>query len=157
MTMTKSLPALAVLLGIGGLLAFIACGVLAVTPSGERGAQALAAYGAVILAFLGGVHWGFALPEPSGRGERLRLSLGVLPSLAGWVALLLTLAVNAEAGLGLLLIGFVATTLVEARGADAGLVPLGYMRLRYGLSALVVTVLTVVLVLRLLRVSFLLW
>ena len=155
--MTRQLPAFAVLLGLAGLLPFIACGLLAITPAGDRGAQALAAYGAVILAFLGGVHWGFALPEPSGRGERSRLSLGVLPSLIGWVALLLTVAVNASAGLGLLLIGFVATTLVEARGAAAGLVPRGYMRLRYGLSGLVVTVLSIVLVLRLLGVSFLLW
>ena len=155
--MTRQLPVLAVLLGLAGLLPFIGCGLLAVTPSGERGAQALAAYGAVILAFLGGVHWGFALLEPSGRGERLRLSLGVLPSLVGWVALLLSIAVNADAGLGLLLIGFVATTLVEARGAAAGLIPSGYIRLRYGLSGLVVTVLTIVLVLRLIGVSFLLW
>ncbi len=155
--MTRQLPTLAVLLGLAGLLPFVACGVLALTPSGDRGAQALVAYGAVILAFLGGVHWGFALLEPSGHGERARLSLGVLPSLVGWVALLLSIAVNASAGLGLLLIGFIATTIVEARGVAAGLTPSGYMRLRYGLSGVVATVLITVLVLRLLGVSFLLW
>ena len=155
--MTRRLPSFAVLLGLAGLLPFIACGLLATTPSGARGAQALVAYGAVILAFLGGVHWGFALLEPSGRGERARLSLGVLPSLVGWVALLLSIAVNADAGLGVLLIGFIATTLVEARGAAANLIPAGYMRLRYGLSGVVVTVLAIVLVFRLLGVSFSPW
>ena len=77
--------------------------------------MALVAYGAVILAFLGGVHWGFALPEPSGRGERARLVLGVVPSLVGWVALLLLVCVDSAAGLGLLLVGFIGTTVVEAR------------------------------------------
>ncbi len=90
----------------------------------------------MILAFLGGVHWGFALPEPSGRGERARLGLGVLPSLAGWVALLLTFAASVEAGLALLVV-VLATTAVEARATSAGLVPRAYMMLRYGLSATV--------------------
>ncbi len=52
----------------------------------------------MILAFLGGVHWGFALPEPSGRADRARLGLGVVPSLVGWVALLLVVAVSARRG-----------------------------------------------------------
>ncbi len=146
--MNRRLPTLALLLGIAGLIPFLGFGVLSATPDGDRAALALAAYGAVILAFLGGVHWGFALPDPSGRGERARLGLGVLPSLVGWVALLLVIAVNVGAGLAVLLLGFVATTAVEARGAAAGLVPRGYMALRYGLSATVVTVLAIVLVLR---------
>jgi hypothetical protein len=147
--MSRRLPFLALLLGIAGLVPFIACGLYATTQNGSPATVALAAYGAVILAFLGGVHWGFALLEPSGRGERSRLGLGVVPSLLGWVALLLVTAVSAEAGLGLLLVAFIATTVVEARGAAAGLVPPGYMRLRYGLSTVVTAVLAVVLVLRL--------
>ena len=115
------------LLGIAGLIPFAACGYGAVTNQGDPAAMALAAYGAVILAFLGGVHWGFALPEPSGRGERARLGLGVLPSLVGWVALLLEIAVDVEAGLALLVVGFLALTIVEARATKAGLVPSGYM------------------------------
>ena len=150
--MRRPLPLLAWLLGLAGLIPFAACGYGSLTPGGDPAALALAAYGAVILAFLGGVHWGFALPEPSGRGERARLGLGVLPSLVGWVALLLVIAVNAEAGLALLVVGFLATTVVEARGAKLGLVPQGYMMLRYGLSAAVVTILVAVLLLRLLQV-----
>ena len=155
--MQRSLPPFALLLGIAGLIPFAACGYGAVIDTGEHAAEALAAYGAVILAFLGGVHWGFALPEPSGRGERARLGLGVVPSLVGWIAMLLVIAVNAEAGLALLAVGFVAMTVVEARGAKAGLVPPGYMKLRYGLSTGVVTILVLVLLLRLFHIHIVEW
>ena len=150
--MRRSLPPLALLLGLAGLIPFAACGYGAVGGYGEPAAQALAAYGAVILAFLGGVHWGFALPDPSGRGGAARLGLGVVPSLIGWVALLLVVAVSAEAGLALLVAGFAALTAVESRAAKAGLMPPGYMALRYGLSAGVITILVAVLILRLFNI-----
>ena len=150
--MRRSLPPLAILLGLAGLIPFALCGYGAIGSYGEPAAQALAAYGAVILAFLGGVHWGFALPDPATRGQRARLGLGVVPSLIGWTALLLVVAVSAEAGLAVLLAGFVALTAVEARAAKAGLMPPGYMALRYGLSAGVITILAVVLVLRMFHV-----
>ena len=146
--MRRTLPPLALVLGIAGLIPFAACGYGAVSNYGDPAAQALAAYGAVILAFLGGVHWGLALLEPSGRGERARIGLGVVPSLAGWVALLLVVAVSVEAGLALLIVGFAALTVVEARAAKRGLMPPGYMALRYGLSAVVMTILAAVLLLR---------
>ena len=150
--MRRSLPPLALLLGIAGLIPFAACGYGAVSTYGEPAAQALAAYGAVILAFLGGVHWGFALPDPAARGANARIGLGVVPSLIGWVALLLLVAVSAEAGLAMLVAGFAALTAVEARAAKAGLMPPGYMALRYGLSAGVITILIAVLLLRLFNI-----
>ena len=58
-------------------------------------------------------------------------------------------ALNAEAGLALLVVGFAALTVVESRAAKAGLMPPGYMGLRYGLSAGVITILLAVLLLRL--------
>lgn len=147
--MNRRLPLLAWLLGLAGLIPFAACGVLAVAPDGDRAGFALVAYGAVVLAFLGGVHWGFALEDPARRGERGRLSLGVLPSLAGWVALLLAVAVNVVSGLGLLIVGFAATAVIEARAAKAGLMPPGYLKLRYGLTGVVETVLILVALIRL--------
>ena len=147
--MNRRLPLLAWLLGLAGLIPFVACGVLAVAPDGDRAGFALVAYGAVVLAFLGGVHWGFALEDPARRGERGRLSLGVLPSLAGWVALLLAVAVNVVSGLGLLIVGFAATAVIEARAAKAGLMPPGYLKLRYGLTGVVETVLILVALIRL--------
>ena len=146
--MTRPLPALATILGLAGLLPFIGCGVAALGAQGDRATLALVAYGAVILAFLGGVHWGFAIVDPMGRAERERLGLGVLPSLVGWVSVLLAIAVQLDAGVGLLLLGMLGTTAVEARARRIGLVPGGYMMLRYALSGVVVVVLALVLVLR---------
>ena len=146
--MNRPLPIIAVLLGLAGLIPFLGCGLLALGAEGERGMMALAAYGAVILAFLGGVHWGFALQDPTGTAERKRLSLGVVPSLTGWVALLLAVAVRPDFGVALLLAGFIAIIVVEVRAHRAGLMPRGYLNLRYGLSAVVILVLAIVLVMR---------
>jgi hypothetical protein len=93
--MTPRLPASALLLGIAGLLPFAALALATLRPSTPFATSmmtnpalfGLIAYGAVILAFLGGVHWGFALePAVPAPRERLRLVLGVLPSLIGWVS-----------------------------------------------------------------------
>jgi hypothetical protein len=157
-------PALAWLLGLAGLLPFLGAGLLALRAdpvAAARGLAALIAYGAVILAFLGGVHWGVALAEPVGYPapqtaglQRARLALGVVPSLVGWLALLLPMALPAPtgpwAGLALLVVGFAGTTTVESRAARRGLLPRHYMLLRWLLSAGVVIILLTVLILRLL-------
>ena len=81
--MTRRLPTFAILLGLAGLLPFAACslGALSLEPDqADRALLALVAYGATILAFLGGVHWGFALDgsgTPTVRVQRLRFGLGV--------------------------------------------------------------------------------
>lgn len=147
--MNRPLPLLAVVLAIAGLIPFGVMGYLTLGSEGQRAGVGLVAYGAIILAFLGGVHWGFALQDPTPRAQRARLILGVVPSLVGWVAVLFTIAITIDAALGLLVIGFVGLTIVEARARSAGLIPRGYMGLRYGLSAAVVTVLVVVSLLRL--------
>ena len=147
-----TLPPFAIMLGVAGVLPFLACsiGVLALRgQDAERVLLALIGYGATILAFLGGVHWGGALPTPDAPGPRktprLRLGLGVLPSLAGWLALVLPLIAAAELGLAVLVVGFIGVTAVEARGAERGLLSRPYMWLRWGLSAAVVTCLLAVL------------
>ena len=139
--MTRRLPTFAILLGLAGLLPFAACslGALSLEPdAAERSLLALIAYGATILAFLGGVHWGFALDgsgTPGVRVQRLRFGLGVAPSLVGWGALLVTFLGFPLIGVLILIVGMVATTLVEARATRHGLMPAGYMRLRWALSA----------------------
>lgn len=156
--MNRYLPRLAVLLGVAGLIPFIGCGLGAITAGDGRGAelyQALMFYAALILSFLGGVHWGFALdaatplPEAAPGAQRARLLLGVLPSLVGWLGLLLTLVVPPAVGLAVLIAGYIATTAVEAQGRRRGLVPPGYMVLRWVLSVVVIAVLVTVLVVRL--------
>lgn len=126
------IPPLARPLGFAGLIPFAGLAVLSL--AGVAWAPgAILAYGATILAFLGAVHWGFALRALPGEEHAgaARLVLGVVPSLIAWVALLLPLA----AGLWVVAAGIVATAMVETAAARRGLVPAGYLRLRWWLSA----------------------
>lgn len=148
--MTRTLPTIAMLLGIAGLIPFVACSLGALTgqaPDNERFLLALIAYGAVILSFLGGVHWGFGLDasrSPPVEVQRARFGLGVLPSLIGWVALLVTFIGLPRTGLIVLILGFIATTVVEARASRHGHMPRGYMGLRWVLTAAVIVLLITV-------------
>ncbi len=162
--MKLRLPALAILLGVAGLIPFLACGLFAVSVAGPLANTwllALIFYGAVVLSFLGGVHWGLALaaPEPdptlgdAARHDRLRFGLGVLPSLIGWAALLSTVLIAPELALAVLIAGFCAAVVTETRLARSELLPGGYLWLRWALSVVVVAVLVTVLVLRLLGVQ----
>ncbi len=152
--MIRPLPLFAVLLGLAGLLPFIACsiGALSLEPNVlNRPLLALIAYGATILAFLGGVHWGFALDDggtPTVLVQRARFGLGVLPSLVGWLALLVTFLDLPMAGLLILIAGLIILTLVEGRATRYQLMPRSYMRLRWVLSAGVLGCLVTVFVVR---------
>jgi hypothetical protein len=81
-------PPLARWLGYAGLLPFLA-GAAGVwwLPAGSNAiaAAALAAYAAVIVSFLGGIHWGIGFRDGSGSS----FVWGVAPSLLAWGALLL--------------------------------------------------------------------
>jgi len=145
--MNRSLPTIAMLLGIAGLIPFFVCGLgaLAAVPTqSERSLLALIAYGAVVLGFLGGVHWGFGLDasgSPPADVQRARFGLGVLPPLAGWVALLVTFLGYGRTALVVLVVGFILTTVTEARASRRGFMPKGYMGLRWVLSAVVLVLL----------------
>ena len=133
--MDRPLPRPTLWLGLAGLLPFLGAALLAWTAPAEwRGVAlyALAAYGAVILSFLGAVHWGLALRAGPAEATAMapRLGLGVLPALVGWVALLLP----PLPGLTLLALGILVTAAVETAAASRGLVPPGYLRLRWILS-----------------------
>ncbi|MBL6456981.1 DUF3429 domain-containing protein [Belnapia sp. T6] len=122
-------------LGLAGLLPFLGTALGAwFAPPEWRGLAlfALATYGAVILSFLGAVHWGLALNAPPAEIDAAapRLGLGVLPALLAWAAMLLP----PVPGLGLLAGGILLTAAGESLAARADLVPLPYLRLRWGLS-----------------------
>src|SRR3954454_14856116 len=121
--MNRTLPTIAMLLGIAGLIPFFVCGLAAlagVPPNSERALLAFNGYGAVILGFLGGVHWGFGL-DPTGSPpsdvQRARFGLGVLPALIGWVALLITFLGFELTAVLVLAVGFIVTTITEGRAA----------------------------------------
>lgn len=133
--MDSTLPRPALWLGLAGLLPFLAGALLCWAAPVEARGEArylLASYGAVILSFLGAVHWGFALRAPAAEvpATAPRLGLGVLPSLVGWIGLLLP----AWPGMLLIALGLLATAGVETLAERRGLMPPGYLRLRWVLS-----------------------
>jgi hypothetical protein len=151
--MPRRLPALAIILGVAGIIPFLICGIGATAANDVRStlaAFALVGYGAVILGFLGGVHWGFTLSVEHDPAERLRLGFGVLPAIIGWLALGISLVtVHPVLGVAILIAAYIGTIVAEWRAHTKGLVPDGYIGLRVGISAVVILLLTTVLGVRL--------
>jgi len=131
MTPTPSTPRF---LGVAGVLPFLLLAPLSVMegPYQATGQDALIAYGAVILSFVGALHWAFAmLAEGLAEPERTRHYLwSVTPALIGWVAVWLPL----ETGLILLLAGFVFDFLFDRHLARRAALPIWYLPLRLGLT-----------------------
>jgi ABC-type proline/glycine betaine transport system permease subunit len=103
-------------------------------------AHALVAYGATILSFLGGVHWGLAIGSPTKTEHGklpARLVLSVIPSLAGWAALL----VPEMSGLFILTVAIAAMLWIDIRATRAGQAPPWYPKLRVPLSGVVMAAL----------------
>ena len=151
---------IAILITLAGAVPFVALGaVVLLDPLGAQTAiEVLISYGAVILAFIGAVHWGFALRDsahpiggvpltPSVLGsERQLLIFGIVPAIIGWVALSLMLHFQAPAlALFVLLVGFFVTIVVETIGRGRGVVAANYLALRWAVSVVVLVVLLVVL------------
>jgi hypothetical protein len=145
------LPPMAIALSVAGLIPFIVCSLFAARPDGgNEGLLALVSYGAIILAFVGAVHWGFVLEGKKQPIERGRLSLAIVPALVGWSAALLAIWHHARLGLILLIAGYIATVVIEGRGRRYDLVPRPYLIMRWALTIVVVALMTTVLALRLL-------
>ena len=87
-------------LGYGGALPFLYGAIAAsqqMTILGIAPDYLLLSYGAVILSFLGGLHWGRVIisHNANGRFDSAWLIWSVCPSLLGWVALLLSVKAGA--------------------------------------------------------------
>jgi Protein of unknown function (DUF3429) len=93
---SHTLPTWAARLGYAGLIPFVALAALAVwMPAFRLQLQwALAAYGAVIVSFLGALHWGWVMREEAPLNPSASLIWGVTPSLLAWLALLLPTALS---------------------------------------------------------------
>lgn len=152
--------AIAVLLTFAGAIPFLIIGaVILFDPLASATAiEVLISYGAVILSFIGAVHWGFALRDvahpvgatplsPASLGyERQLLTFGIVPALIGWVALLAMIHFGAPGlSLFLLLVGFFVAIVAETIGRGRGVVAGNYLMLRWGVSIIVLIVLLVVL------------
>ena len=123
-----SIPRPALILGLGGLLPFLVSAIAVIILDGnglsgeglsnEFALHALGAYGAVILSFLGGVHWG-------------PLTLSVVPSLIAWPALLL----GTTAMLSLLIAGFSLQYVLDRAAVERDELPAWFGRLRLMLTS----------------------
>ena len=125
-----NIPKSAVWLGFAGLIPFLlaaAIGLLPGAPLYDLSLQALLAYGAVILSFLGGIRWGLAIATTESADLLGPLLLSVAPALLGWIALL----VSSHTGLVLLALSFAAMLIADLRLSTA---PYWYRSLRLPLS-----------------------
>lgn len=108
-------------------------------PMPARIQLALVGYAAVVLAFLGAVHWGLVLANPGLDKARAwnALGWGVIPPLLGWLALLmLALGVPAAIVLALLIGDLLLVRVVDGRLVRlyATTVPSWYLSLRTRLT-----------------------
>lgn len=92
--MNERIPRVPLLLGAGGLLPFLALALMLwALPAAytETAVTWLLAYSAVILCFVGALHWGVALvhPEMGDRERALLTAWSVVPALVAWIALAL--------------------------------------------------------------------
>lgn len=92
-------------------------------------------FGAVLLSFLGAIHWGFEFSNYGGRVGNRRYAIGVLPLLLGWPTMLLApqMALIAQWA------SFVAVWFVDLRATSEGWVPKWYSTYRFWLSLAVGT------------------
>lgn len=125
----------AYLLGFAGLLPQVAvvAAILIEEPATAYDLPFAFAFGypSLILSFLGGVWWGFAMRREAGQAQLS--GLAVLPSLAP-LAVIPLAALSWRWALVALGIAIVLTLLVDRRLAATGEAPAGWMRLRVPLS-----------------------
>ncbi len=131
-----AVPTAVKVLGACGLLPFVAIAAalwVAAPSHSDRLAVALIGYGAVILSFMGAVHWGLAIGSDRQEHSAWYI-LGVLPALTAWFATML----SPPAALVVLAIAFAAVLAIDRMAVDAGLAPPWYRKLRQPLTAGVV-------------------
>ena len=127
-----------------GVVPFVLCllGVALLPNYGLRElAQRIAiSYGAVVLAFVGAVHWGLALAGTLA-WRPARIAGSILPALIGAAGTV----IGGQRGLALLVVGFGVFWLYEHRSVGTELPP-AYLSLRRNLSLVVCTLLAITMI-----------
>jgi len=151
-----------VALSVLGLAPFVVFGLGALgsdTGTAVRMLGALVDYAALVLAFVGGLHWGLALAVPVGSRsidgtedmagpDWKRFTFGAAGLIIGWIALILQLMLAPWVALLVLIAGYIAAIVVEHHRRVW--LPPRWLWLRWGFTAVAVAMLTTVLTLRLL-------
>ena len=116
-------------LGVLPFVALTATNSLAIGEVHFWAAQILTHYGAIILTFMGGVHWGIALTTQD-RNRVYLYTVGIMPSLISVVAILLP----AKYALLVLVAGFIALLLYDLCLVRKEVLPAWYGGLRLNLT-----------------------
>lgn len=131
-------PTPAAVLGAAGALPFIAGAVaMYVGPDWLKltAYLHLMNYAALILGFLGAVHWGLAIAADKASPVSWRWYVAsVVPALLGWIALGLIQPIGK---LALFAIAYVGVFMMDLHAARSGLAPAWYPRLRKPLTVIV--------------------
>lgn len=130
-------------LGFVGLFPFMALAAAVFAPGAHQAiaSDALLAYGATILSFIGGIYWGLAIARPALSPSKgaLFLIVGVIPQLLGWVALMLPVPF----GQFVIAAAFLALLAADRAAVRAGIAPGWFTRLRWPLSCAAAIAMTV--------------
>ncbi|MDY7578796.1 DUF3429 domain-containing protein [Herbaspirillum sp. RTI4] len=128
------MPRIVAWLAYGGLLPFVCLMSASLLDAPRSGVwqQLLLNYGAVILSFVGALHWGIAMsaPDMSERKRTVCFAWSVIPALLAWLALLL----DPIAASALLAAGFAAHFMQDWRLMRHTGLPQWYLPMRLQLS-----------------------
>lgn len=121
-------------LGYGGLLPFVALSAAVWFDENHRNLwhNALINYGAMILSFVGALHWGLAMSQMELTSHQRNRSFvwSIVPALVAWVALMLL----PNYAIGLLVAGFWLHFLQDRRLVQITNLPRWYLPLRLRLT-----------------------
>lgn len=128
-----AIPGVALALGIAGLIPFVGlAGIIVLNahlPASDAW-RALTLYGAVVLSFTGGVHWGLAMA----RGDTSGYAASVVPAVVAWFAVAF---MPPRPATTMLAVGFALLLLYDLACVRKGEAPAWYAPLRRWLTAIV--------------------
>jgi hypothetical protein len=146
-TFKTIIPPIVNWLGYGGLLPFVALAAAVWVDSNRSSlwGDALLVYGAVILSFVGALHWGFAMSQSDMTAHQRTHCFvwSVVPALLAWIALLVKYAISPKYACVLLVAGFLIHFWQDKRLVKWVSMPMWYLPLRLRLTSVACTSLIV--------------
>jgi hypothetical protein len=130
-------------LSVAGLVPFVGLAVAGMKSDDPRLTQALLAYAACILSFLGGIEWGVGLRSTDDEKRAAWImGISIFPSLIAWSALLQP---SVAMGIGIAMAGFTSALAVDRYLSRMELLPGWFWQLRLQITGGVLVSLTLAL------------
>ena len=129
-------PIITAFIGAGGLIPFLWLAIAINNPSmyfHQYALELITSYSAIILSFLGGIHWGLIMPQIFKTSGRNLLLISIIPPIVGWIAL----ALDPMQCLWVLISAFVGEIIVDFLWCKREIIPRWYLKLRIPLTILV--------------------